>query len=124
MNLYFFIAALLIYAIALAHSILGEWLIIIPLSRTELPTLLGREHAMQRVLRFAWHLTTVILFGLATLVAYWSIIESESAITTMSEAVAVTFAASSVLSLILTRARHFSWYVFAVIAVLLWLGGR
>jgi hypothetical protein len=124
MNYHFLIAALLTYAIALAHSILGEWLIIIPLSRTELPQLLGRENAMERVLRFAWHLTTVVLFGLATLVAFWSTTAVDAAIAAMSEAAAATFAASAVLSLVLTRARHFSWYVFAAIAILLWLGGR
>ncbi len=124
MNLYFFIAALLIYAIALAHSILGEWLVIIPLSRIELPKLLGRESAMRRVLRFAWHLTTVVLFGLATLVAFWSTVKPDVTIFTMAEAVAITFAVSAILSLILTRARHFSWYVFLVISVLIWLGGH
>lgn len=124
MNIYFFVAALLIYAIALAHSILGEWLILIPLFKMDLPRLRGSELATRRVLRFAWHLTTVMMWGLATLAALWSTIATDDIVLAMSEIVAVIFLISGIGSLILTRARHFSWYVFLLIAVLAWLGGH
>ena len=39
MNVYFFVAALLIYALAFAHSILGEWLILVTLFKMDLPVL-------------------------------------------------------------------------------------
>ncbi|MFC1476117.1 hypothetical protein ACFLQW_03850 [Candidatus Zixiibacteriota bacterium] len=124
MNIYFFIAALLIYAIAFVHSILGEWLILIPLFRMDLPRLRGSEAATRRVLRFAWHLTTVVLGGLATVVAIWSTVELDELIVNMSEVAAVTFLVSAAISLVLTRARHFSWYIFLIIGVLTWLGGH
>ena len=124
MNIYFFVAALLIYALAFAHSILGEWLILVTLFKMELPKLRGSEAATRMVLRFAWHLTTVLMLGLATVVAVWSTIELNELITTMSEVGAVTFLISAAISLIFTRARHFSWYVFSVIGVLIWLGGH
>ena len=34
------------------------------------------------------------------------------------------FVACSALSLIGARAKHFSWYVFIIIAVAIWLGAR
>ena len=37
---------------------------------------------------------------------------------------AVTFGGCSLLSLIGARAKHFSWWVFLLIAVLLWIGAR
>jgi hypothetical protein len=35
---------------------------------------------------------------------------------------AITFGACSLVSLIGARAKHFSWWVFLIIAVLLWFG--
>jgi hypothetical protein len=40
----------------------------------------------------------------------------------MLRVLAATFAMCSLLSLIGARGRHFSWWVFLIIAVLLWLG--
>ncbi len=122
MNTWFLIAALLIYLIALAHSILGEWLLIGPLFRLELPKLAGSEGAMRRVIRFAWHLTTIILWGIASVVAYWTLIEQTEAIVVMAHIVAITFIFSGIFSAVMTRARHFSWYVFLAIGLLIWIG--
>ncbi len=122
MNTLYLIAALLIYLMGLTHSILGEWLVIGPLFKIELPSLLGREAAMRRVIRFAWHLTTIFMWGIASVVAYWTLIAQTDAIVVMAKITAFTFFLSGVLSAVVTRSRHFSWYVFLGIGVLLWVG--
>lgn len=59
------IAAALLALIAIAHSALGEKLIVGPLlAARELPVAIPRA-AARRVIRFAWHLTSLAWLGLA-----------------------------------------------------------
>ena len=60
------IAAVLAFAIGLAHSYLGERYLLTRLLRRPdaLPPLFGRVESTARTLRFAWHLTTIAWFGL------------------------------------------------------------
>jgi hypothetical protein len=62
-------AAVLMFLLGLAHSVLGERYLLIRLfRRPDLPTLFGGTAFTTQTLRFAWHLTTVIAWGLA---AWW-----------------------------------------------------
>ena len=63
-----YIAAGTIIFIAMLHSILGEVEILSPLFRAEWETSLPR-YAVERILRFAWHLTSIawIALGVAAL---------------------------------------------------------
>ncbi|MEC9398183.1 MAG: DUF3995 domain-containing protein [Myxococcota bacterium] len=63
-----YIAAGTIIFIAMLHSILGEIEILSPLFRAEWETALPR-YAVERILRFAWHLTSIawIALGVAAL---------------------------------------------------------
>jgi len=113
-------AAILTIAIGIAHSWLGERFIIRRLlRRTDLPELFGDDSFTRQTVRFAWHLTTIAWFGLAAVLVMLSgavvgIRVSDGVVF----AVAQTFIMSAVLALILTRGRHLSWIVFAVIAAL------
>ena len=62
------LAALLIVALGLAHSVLGERYILVRLfRRSDLPKIFGSSDFTVQTLRFAWHITTVAWFGLAGL---------------------------------------------------------
>ena len=59
------IASLLLIFIGIVHSYLGERYILIRLFKRELPKLFGSDLFTKKVLRFAWHLTTLAWFGFA-----------------------------------------------------------
>jgi hypothetical protein len=104
-----FIAALLIGALGIAHSILGERYIISWLLRHDLPRLFGGTEFAARTIRFAWHVTTVLCLGVAAVLMLFALNAPESM------AVAVigwTLVACGMLPLLFTRGRHLSWIVF------------
>jgi len=123
MNVMLLVAGLLSALIGIAHSVLGEKLVLGPLFRRgDLPRLLGSTTFARQTLRFTWHLTTVLLLGIGAAVIDLSLapLEPQSACTI--HVLAITLVVCSLLSLIGARARHFSWWVFLIIAVLLWFG--
>lgn len=123
MNVPLLIAGLLSVMIGLAHSVLGERLLLGPLFRHgDLPKLLGSGSFARRTLRFAWHLTTVLLAAIGAIVMALSTASLDPQAMWILRVLAVTFAACSLVSLIGARAKHFSWWVFLIIAALLWLG--
>lgn len=119
--LYF--AAFLAAALGLAHSMLGERYILRRLFRRgDLPRLFGGTEFTTRTLRFAWHITTVAWFGFAALL----VLAGRGGVTTsgMLQVTGVTFLASGVLPLVLTRGKHLSWVVLFVIGgIALWCAG-
>ena len=122
MNLWLIAAAALSVLIGFAHSVLGEWLILGPLLRRgELPRLLESTDFTRQVLRFAWHLTTLLLVGIGAVIAgigLWATPDPAWILRVFS----VTFGLSALLSLIGARGKHFSWWVFLIIAAALWYG--
>jgi hypothetical protein len=123
MNLLLLVGGLLAVLVGIVHSVLGEKLLLGPLfQRGELPKLLGSATFARRTLRFAWHLTTVLLLGIGSTVVALSQSQLDPQAAWILRVFAITFAICSLLSVIGARARHFSWWVFLIIAVLLWLG--
>jgi hypothetical protein len=123
MNVMLLVAGLLSGMIGIAHSVLGEKLVLGPLfARGEVPKLLGSTAFARRTLRFTWHLTTVLLLGIGAAAMALSLAPLNPQSTCTIQVLAITFAACSLLSLIGARAKHFSWWVFLIIAVLLWIG--
>jgi len=123
MNVILLVAGLLSALIGIAHSMLGEKLVLRPLfERGEVPKLLGSTAFAHRTLRFTWHLTTVLLLGIGTVVMALSLSPLDSRSAWILQVLAATFALCSLLSLIGARAKHFSWWVFLIIAVFLWFG--
>ena len=123
MNVMLLVAGLLSALIGIAHSVLGEKLVLGPLFRPEdLPKLLGSTAFTRQTLRFTWHLTTVLLLGIGAVVMVLSLSPLDPRSTWVLQVLAATFTVCSLLSLIGARAKHFSWWVFLIIAVLLWFG--
>jgi hypothetical protein len=118
------LAAVIIFVVALAHSYLGERYILIRLFR-RLPALFGSDVFTRRTLRMAWHLTTVVWWGIGALLLV-AAGRSPAALpqAQLGAIVAVTSLASAVVAFVGTSGRHLSWLAFLVVGALAWWGTR
>jgi hypothetical protein len=124
MNIALLVASVLIALLGLVHSWLGERFILIRLfRRADLPRLFGSDVFTRRTLRFAWHLTTVVWLGIAALLLRLGA-PAPVAVAEVGQVLALTAAASALVSLVGSRGRHPAWLVFLTVAVLIWLGTR
>jgi hypothetical protein len=120
MNIFFAVAAFLFIVLGMGHSYLGERYILIPLlKRGHLPKIFNSELLTERTLRFAWHLTTIAWFALASILLALDMIFPRAAI---ARIITLASFGSFVLALIITRGKHFSWVVFLAISLAVWLG--
>jgi len=111
-------SAILLIAIGIVHSILGEKYILIRLfHKGNLPKLFGSTEFTKNTLRFAWHLTTIAWFGFAALLIGLSdgVMNTEQ----IGLIIGVTFILHSLCSLVGSKGRHFSWPVFLLIGSLI-----
>ena len=120
------IASLLILALGVVHSYLGERYIIVRLlRRSDLPRLFGSDEFTRHTLRFAWHLTTVVWLGLALLLLVMArASEAALSLRAVGAVLTATAAVSAVVTVVGSRTRHPASYVFLAIAVLTWVGTR
>lgn len=115
------VAALLVVAVGLAHSILGERYILVRLFRkADMPRIFGSAEFTRQTIRFAWHITTVAWFGFAALL--FTIGQGQLTPPAAARIIGVTAVVSGFLPLVFTRGKHLSWVVlFAVGAIsLIW----
>jgi hypothetical protein len=113
-----YLAVVLIVALALAHSYLGERCILMRLfKRDDLPKVFGSAEFTMGTLRFVWHLISVAWFGIAAVIVQASAPSFEAR--TVLQTFGAVAAISGLLPLCFTRARHLSWIVFFVVAALL-----
>ena len=110
------VAAILTFAIGLAHSYLGEKYILIRLFRQPLPKLFGDDHFTRQTLRFASHLTSIAWFGFGVLLVllYLGDISRSS----LLNVVGTTFAITALTVLLASRGKHLSWLVFGAVSII------
>ncbi|MBZ2188234.1 MULTISPECIES: hypothetical protein [Alcanivoracaceae] len=118
-----YIAAVLIFMLGLAHSVLGERFILTRLFRRDaLPKLFGGTEFTARTLRFAWHITTVAWWGIALLL--WLAASGDLTTESVLVVLGYTVVISGILPLVITRGRHLSWVVlFLAGGLVLWYAG-
>jgi hypothetical protein len=128
------IAALLAVTISAVHSYLGErYLIQRLLKRDDLPRLLGDDTFTRRVIRFAWHLTSVAWTGMGVVLVVLANHQPSPVAVTAYESganladavagvIAITFLVSAVMTAVVSRLRHLAWIVFLAIGVLALVG--
>ena len=110
-------AAILIFLLGLAHSILGERYILVRLfKRDNLPKVLGSTEFTARTLRFAWHVTTITWWGLAAIL--WHGASDPLSPHFVIRVIGYTSIVCGLLPLLYTRGRHLSWLVFFAIGAL------
>ncbi len=113
MNL-LYLAATSTLLIGLAHSYLGERYILMRLFRRgDLPKLSGSDVFTRRVLRFAWHLTTVAWWGFGAQLALMA--SGEASVRNLALALGVTFVITGAVIAATSRGRHLAWPVFLFI---------
>lgn len=126
MNGYLVGAAVLAGGTAIAHSYLGERYILIRLfRRTDLPHLFGSDLFTRRVLRFAWHLTSVAWLGFGAILAAAGGVPGIAAVpadVTLLRYISLTFVVTAAITLVGSRGRHLAWIIFLAIAAGAWLG--
>jgi len=117
-NLQLSIAALLSATLAISHSWLGERLIVQPvLAMEDLPKLSGSRRGMRKIVRFAWHITSVFFVAMAAILLYFSRVSPDVAVIKI---ISVTYLLSAVITIVVSRGRHYAWVVFLAVALLTW----
>jgi hypothetical protein len=110
------VAAALLVALGLFHSILGERYIIRRLlRRDDLPELFGGQAFTAGTIRFAWHITTLLALGIAAVLVLTAVDAGQRATVA---AIGITCLACAVLPVVFTRGRHLSWAVFLLVGCL------
>jgi len=105
-----YVAAALMAALAIAHSIIGERRLIGPLARRDdLPRLFGGTRFSGATLRFAWHVTSVLGLGFAAILLAIALGATDDEIVIV---IGCTLIVSGIFPLVFTRGRHVAWVVF------------
>ncbi|WP_439574993.1 hypothetical protein [Phreatobacter sp.] len=115
------VAAALTLAVGLLHSWLGERMLIAPL--LALPARDGplARASLRRVLRNAWHITSVAWAGMGLVLASLAFAPLESSGRKMLVIIGLMFAGQALFVLATSRGRHVGWPFFAAIgAISLW----
>ncbi len=110
------VAIILLLMIGVIHSYLGEKYLLIRLfRRKDLPKLLGSDLFTKRILRFAWHLTTIAWWGFAAILSVL-ITPNNDINNEILLIICVVFTSSGILSLYFSHGKHLSWLFFFIIA--------
>jgi hypothetical protein len=120
MNTPLLIAALLTFVIGAIHSWLGERRLLCPLLAPDQRQGLLAKAFVRRVIRFAWHLTSIAWWGMGATVAALAMnppLERQGRLALW--AIAATFLVTGALILITSRGRHLAWPVFLAIVALI-----
>jgi len=120
MNILFITAAFLLFVIGIAHSVIGERLLVIPLFKEKSVELFREKSYMKNVIRFAWHITTIGWWGMAVVILDFAWIENPPVLSV--HALAGISLLISVIIFGFTRGRHLAWIVFMAISICLWTG--
>lgn len=127
MNVSLLIAALALFCIGVLHTVVAEWkgerrLV----RRIQQLTLFESDHAKdrlaKRIVRLAWHATSLVWCGCAAVLAYIAFVEASGPIIAVVRILAVVFLLHSALSLTIARGRHASWIGFLIVSVFSFLG--
>lgn len=112
------IACFLLIFIGFVHSYLGEKYLLMPLFKQDsLPKLYGSDWFAKRVLRFAWHLTTIAWWGFAA-IFYLLTNSRENLQGQILLVLAIVFAVSGVVSFVFSQGKHLSWLLFMGVAII------
>ena len=107
------LAALFMVGLAIAHSLLGErWLLQPLLAEGARAGLLAKSRFARRVLRFAWHLTSIAFLGLAAPLAVYAFAAIDPTARLALRLVGAALILMGALVLASSRGRHLAWPFF------------
>jgi len=113
-------AAALTFFIGLAHTLMGEKLILGPLLKKEQHHIFGSEFLVRRTLRFAWHTTSLFWWGIACVFVVYALSPLAAQDLLVLRILSVTFFIGALLALIASHGKHFAWYIFLAISILIY----
>lgn len=117
MKIALYVSALILIAVGIAHSWLGERYVLTRLfRRPDLPKLLGSPEYMMRTLRFAWHVTSVAWWGHAAILIMLAHPPVEAG--SIGMAIGCTYLVHFVIVLGGSRGRHLAWIAFLIVGAL------
>lgn len=124
-NILLLIAAAILFLVGTMHTIRAEWIDRRLVRRIVQSSLFDADSSAdqlaRQIVRLAWHLTSIVWCGIAVLMVYLSSVEQVRPIVVTIRIFAVIFALHALASLIFTRGRHPSWYLFLIVATCLLL---
>lgn len=111
-----YLGCFLLISIGFIHSYFGEKYILVRLFRRDnLPKLYGSDWFTKRVLRFAWHITTVAWWGFSAILFVLAN-PTDNVERTILIIIAAVFFISGLISCGFSKGKHLSWIVFWAIA--------
>jgi hypothetical protein len=127
MNAFLLFAAALLFFIGIMHTVLAEWqgerrLVRLITQSRLLDSSEAQDLLARRIVRLAWHLTSLTWCGIAAALAYVSFAEQTESLLAVVRILGLTFLLHSVLSLIIARGKHPSWHLFLIVSVCCFLG--
>jgi hypothetical protein len=123
MNFYFAAAGSLALIVGLAHSVLGELLLMRRLTTDTLPSLAGSADFARRTIRFTWHLPTVLAWGFGAILLRLALPAAPGTYLAFVEsAAALSFFAAGLITLFISGGKHPGWVGLLGTAILVWLG--
>jgi hypothetical protein len=123
---YLLAAAIVMLLTGLAHSVLGELLILRHMGSFQgMPALLGSVELARRTLRFTWHLPTVLATAMALmLIRAAGLAQPGQGERFVVQTIAGSMLACALVTALISRGRHPGWAAFLVAAFLAWMGAR
>ena len=127
MNLFLLIAAVVLFSIGVMHTVVAEWkgerrLVWQITQLTLFDSDDAKDLLAKRIVRLAWHLTSLIWCSCAVVLAYIAFVEASGPVIVVVRILASVFLLHSALSLIIVRGRHASWLGFLIVSVFSFLG--
>ena len=127
MNMFLLGAALLLAYIGIKHTVVAEWrgerrLVKRICSQVLYEGVDEKDVLAKRIVRLAWHLTSVMWCGVAGVIVYLASADVSTTSLVVVRILAATFLLHSLLSLLLVRGQHASWYGFLAVGALLLTG--
>ncbi|MEE9330266.1 MAG: hypothetical protein V3V30_09025 [Parvularculaceae bacterium] len=111
------IAILSTFLLGVMHSVLGEKLLIKPLlALNNLPAIRGSQKATRRVIRLAWHLTSLFMWSFVALLVALQFNPNRLDAALLGTT-AILFGISAVVSFGGSRGRHPAWPLFLTVTV-------
>ena len=127
MNVFLLISAAVLLSIGILHSVVAEWtgerrLVWRITQLTLFDSSDAKDLLAKRIVRLAWHLTSLTWCGIAAALAYVSFAEQAESLLIVVRILGLTFLFHSVLSLIIARGKHPSWHLFLIVSLCCFLG--
>lgn len=122
-NWWLVVSGTLVLGLGVFHSLLGELFLVRRLLRREnLPRLFSGDSFTKITIRYAWHLLSIVVFGIAALLFWAAATPPERVPKSILGVLVATLLAATLWALASTRGRHLSWIVLLLATAFTWIG--